>query len=176
MTLADRIVVLEGGEVRQADAPIALYKRPRNAFVAHFIGSPRMNLFDARVTGRTADGLRIGTAAGWDLTLPGVWEVAEGTEVSLGIRPEDMAPADAGPSDIDTSVILSERLGMETFISFEVGGESGTARIAGDRMLAHGAPLRLRVDRAACHLFAADGTALAPAPDSAAGLQEGAAR
>src|SRR5881409_625098 len=83
MTLGDRIVVMSGGKALQIGRPQDVYRRPANLFVAGFIGSPPMNL----LRGRAADGkLVVG-----DLTLP--WEAATPPDVAVGLRPEDLVPA-----------------------------------------------------------------------------------
>jgi multiple sugar transport system ATP-binding protein len=99
MTLADRIVVLNAGSVEQVGAPLELYHRPRNLFVAGFIGSPQMNFVDAEVLAADPSGVK--------LALPGGGAVAatvngsalrQGDKVKLGIRPEHLQPDSAGAS------------------------------------------------------------------------------
>ena len=161
MTLADRIVVLKDGEVMQADHPIQLYTRPQNAFVGQFIGSPRMNLFPAKVDSVGGGTARIATASGWRFDVPVEAGLAAGREADLGIRPEDLVLAEPGaPAQIESRAILAERLGMETYLSFETGGEPAIARIQGDHRIASGTPIRLSVDPSRCHLFDREGRAL----------------
>jgi len=89
MTLADRIVVLNGGVIEQVGRPMELYERPRNLFVAEFIGSPKMNLLPAEIVTASATGATVRTAAGEslrptvDASPPG-----PGDAVTLGVRPE----------------------------------------------------------------------------------------
>ncbi|TNC51661.1 ABC transporter ATP-binding protein [Rubellimicrobium rubrum] len=159
MTLADKIFVLKEGNVMQADHPIGLYDAPANAFVAQFIGSPRMNIFDALVervdTGEAT--LRFGQ--GWRLALTDTADVAAGDRIRLGIRPEHLSLSDAG--EVEASVIIAERLGMETYISFDAGGsDPAVARVAGDHVIEPGARVRLAIDRQSCRLFDASGRAL----------------
>ncbi|MCB1719741.1 MAG: ATP-binding cassette domain-containing protein, partial [Candidatus Competibacteraceae bacterium] len=82
MTLADRIVIMRDGHVQQVGAPLEVYDRPANLFVAGFIGSPEMNLIE----GRAAQGRF--QAGDFSIDLPDGMTVADGAEISLGIRPE----------------------------------------------------------------------------------------
>lgn len=164
MTLADRIVVLKDGEVMQADNPISLYKRPSNAFVAQFIGSPRMNLFQGRVESAGSELARIATKSGWNFEVPIRPGVTAGDAVQLGIRPEDLLlAAPRAPAQIESRAILAERLGMETYLSFQTGEEPAIARIQGDHPISSGTEVRLYADPDNCHLFDTDGRALPPA-------------
>src|SRR6266568_3109174 len=102
MTLGDRIVVLNGGAVQQIDTPLATYRRPRNTFVAGFIGSPAMNLLPGAIVRHGGAGGALEFRAEGDafsLGLPLAWQRAlgnaEGRPVILGIRPEDLRPAAA---------------------------------------------------------------------------------
>ena len=94
MTLADRIVVLNAGRIEQAGEPMELYRRPRNIFVAGFIGSPKMNFFPAKAES-VADGravLRMTSAEGAALSLPlSEWNIAAGDELTVGARPDILA-------------------------------------------------------------------------------------
>jgi len=96
MTLADKIVVLRDGLIEQVGSPIALYDRPENAFVAQFIGSPKMNFFTAN-----------------DLTNNGAAllgrEINAGMQV--GLRPEHLTLADASSAVVEGSLELVENLG-----------------------------------------------------------------
>lgn len=160
MTLADRIVVLKEGEVQQADHPIALYQQPDNLFVAQFIGSPKMNVFEAKVESVENGTARISTTAGWSTELDRVQNLRAGDLILLGIRPEDLSLADTATADIMTTAQLSERLGMETYITFDTGQEPAIARIAGDHRIGSGEAVAFRINRAACHTFDRAGKAI----------------
>ena len=106
MTLADRIVILRDGRIEQVGTPRQVYEDPANTFVAGFIGSPRMNLLDARWTGPGR--LRL---ADTDVSMPTLATApAAGTEVAYGIRPEhlriDPDAADALPATVEFSEYL----------------------------------------------------------------------
>ena len=93
MTMADKIVVMNGGNVEQIGAPLELYDRPANLFVAGFIGSPAMNMMRGRISGngfRSADGTQ------WPLPARNGHAPAEG-EAVYGIRPEHLAPGPRRP-------------------------------------------------------------------------------
>ncbi len=96
MTLADKIVVLRDGRIEQVGAPITLYERPQNAFVAQFIGSPKMNFFDAADLADTA-------AATLGYTLE--------DDVQIGLRPEHLTPSSGGDYVLEGKLELVENLG-----------------------------------------------------------------
>jgi ABC-type sugar transport system ATPase subunit len=96
MTLADKIVVLRDGQIEQVGSPIELYERPRNAFVAQFIGSPKMNFFDG------AD-LCDGASALLSHDL--------GAGVQIGLRPENLTPATSAKAVVEGTLELVENLG-----------------------------------------------------------------
>jgi multiple sugar transport system ATP-binding protein len=112
MTMADKIVVLQAGRIEQAGAPLDLYDRPANAFVATFIGSPSMNLLDGTVRG---DAVEVGSAR---LPLPPGAPVAEGQRVRYGIRPEHLGVAAEGLSG---TVAVVEPTGSETHVVLRTG-------------------------------------------------------
>jgi len=99
MTLADRIVALNAGRVEQTGAPLELYARPRNRFVAGFIGSPKMNFFPATAT-RDGDNITlrltsVGDDAAPELSLPAAnWRIADGAQVTVGARPDALYAGD----------------------------------------------------------------------------------
>ena len=156
MTLADKIVVLKQGEVHQIDNPIALYKKPQNTFVAQFIGSPRMNLIKAKVTGLEGTDCQIESGNGWRFALPRRGDLQVGDAFSLGVRPESLTLASSDDSSsINSTVLMVERLGLETYVSVEAGkGEEPIiARLVGDYDMKPGQPVRLTVDPEACHYY-----------------------
>jgi lactose/L-arabinose transport system ATP-binding protein len=124
MTLADRIVVLRGGEVEQVGAPLELYDDPANLFVAGFIGSPRMNFLAAEVveagSGRVT--VTLASQPGIRLTLPIASSVNSGDKVTLGIRPEHFVDARKGDADLDIDVDVAEHLGSTSYIYAQIGG------------------------------------------------------
>ncbi|MGY4751335.1 sn-glycerol-3-phosphate import ATP-binding protein UgpC [Pannonibacter sp. Q-1] len=122
MTLADRLVVLNGGQIEQIGDPISVYERPASTFVASFIGSPAMNL----ITTASANG-RLSLPGGAGLDAP---DMGKGAEVILGVRPEHLAlaseqPAEAGGLTLDVVAGVLEPVGAESFLYGTVGSEAG---------------------------------------------------
>jgi multiple sugar transport system ATP-binding protein len=98
LTLADRVVVLRGGDVQQVGTPLEVFRRPRNLFVAGFLGSPAMNLLRARVASIEGPTARLdieGFGAEACLPLSG-WNVRAGQEVVVGLRPEELVVTGGG--------------------------------------------------------------------------------
>ena len=154
MTLADKIVVLDGGRVQQAGAPMDLYKAPANRFVAGFIGSPRMNFLDVRVSAVAAGLVTVESPAVGSLTLPGRG-FAPGDAAVLGLRPQALGRAE-GAGTLHGRVLMVERLGPETVVSLATpSGETALAALPQDLSFAPGAEVAFRFDPAEAHLFAA---------------------
>lgn len=117
MTMADRIVVLRGGVIEQVGPPLELYNRPRNRFVAGFIGSPRMNFVPGTVT--RVDGAEFDVESdGYGLlTLPlDGRELKVAQKLTLGVRPEDLEPADPGEPAWSLVVDVNEQHGSSTYL------------------------------------------------------------
>ena len=164
MTLADKIVVLNGGVVQQVGSPLDLYNTPANLFVAGFIGSPRMNLISGSVAEVTPERLRIvsGPSSFW-LEARG-HGLTQGAEITLGIRPHALSVDPSGT--LAGKVQLVEQLGNETVIRVLLAvGTEVTAVLAGQGVHAVGGPIALGFDAAAVHLFGADGNRIALSGD-----------
>ena len=110
MTMADKIVVMRDGIVEQIGAPLALYDRPANAFVATFIGSPAMSLLKGRIG---ADGQSVQIAAGAAVAVPGL-TAEPGRDVTIGVRPENLT---LGSTGIACKVTIVEPTGADTLVS-----------------------------------------------------------
>ena len=136
MTMADKIVVMHDGQVEQVGAPLELYDRPANRFVAGFIGSPAMNFLPARV-----DGDRIAFPDGVDFSVPLRTGLENGREVVLGIRPEHLEVAADG---FEAEVVVIEPTGSETQLFARVGGQEITAVFRERHAFAPGQKIRLR--------------------------------
>jgi len=121
MTMGDRVAVLKDGVLQQVDSPRAMYDRPANVFVAGFIGSPAMNLFDVEVA---ADGTtRLGS---FTMTLPREASAAlTSTRANLGVRPEDLSLVGHGKG-IPATVEVVEELGSDAFLHASVRGSDDT--------------------------------------------------
>jgi len=163
MTMADRIVVMRNGGIEQVGAPLELYNRPVNSFVAGFIGSPAMNMFDGRAAGFTESGLEVEFADSAKAIFPcgnrGACNVDGG--VTVGIRPEHFTFGRPSDGVIGGEVHAVERLGNETFAyAISAGGRDLVIHSPGDRNFTVGDRIRAGYSVAASHLFDADGRAV----------------
>ncbi|TDC77200.1 ABC transporter ATP-binding protein [Streptomyces hainanensis] len=167
LALADRIAVLSDGRVRQVGTPTEVFRRPANTFVASFIGSTPMNLLPGTVTAGAR--VLVGDAA---LPAP-VGEIAPGTPVVYGIRPEylRLTPT-AGEDTVTGEITVVENLGSTQLLTLE--GPAGTVQVVvpEDSEAAPGAPLHVvpRADRALLYRPDGDGELLTncPTPGGAA--------
>ncbi|MGA8660435.1 MAG: ABC transporter ATP-binding protein [Chthoniobacterales bacterium] len=154
MTMADTIVVLRDGAVEQVGAPIELYARPRNQFVAGFLGTPQMNMLKAKVRTVTAEGMSLcagGGAGAIQAAVDGKGNLV-GADCTVGIRPEHLALSDSGA--LAGTVIATEMLGSETIVFANLqSGENLTASIRGIRSLQPGAIVHFSVNPRFVHIF-----------------------
>jgi len=152
MTLADRIVILKGGDIEQVGTPDEVYNRPQSVFVGGFVGSPAMNFARARVEAGClsfADGNRLALSsvrAGRETNL-------EGRDVIVGIRPEHFGAIADPAAAISARVQVVEPLGSDTLVHFSVGGDVLTARMPPETRPEPGAEIRIGVDPSKIHLF-----------------------
>jgi multiple sugar transport system ATP-binding protein len=138
MTMADKIVVLNRGNIEQVGSPLELYKSPRNLFVAGFIGSPKMNLIE------------------------GAYAQSKGAKTA-GIRPEHLLPSRESGTWAGT-VTVAEHLGADTFLHVNVDGFGTiTARVDGEFGIKHGERVYLTPDESKLHLFDDKGLTLSRA-------------
>ena len=149
MTMADKIVVLNGGHVEQVGSPLDLYDRPKNRFVASFIGSPAMNLLNGEVTA-VEGGLATITLAGSTLDIPASKGLAAGNKIILGIRPEHLKLADAG---VLAKVRVVEPTGSEIHVVLQFQDQEITVVFRERHTLAPGDEVFLGVELDQVHLF-----------------------
>jgi multiple sugar transport system ATP-binding protein len=151
MTMADKIAVLRFGEVEQFGAPLDLYNRPRNLFVAGFIGSPKMNFLAGQVVEGDRGTLALST--GEQVAIPEEgFEHRPGQEVTLGIRPVDIQPATDGVIRMEVRTV--EQLGGESYIYGEVSdGTRLTVHSPGQTEVRSGEGISLALTPARIHLF-----------------------
>ncbi len=143
MTMADKIVVLNGGAIEQVGSPLELYAKPRNLFVATFIGSPRMNILATR------------TAATSGLQLPATTE-------KVGIRPEHVELTGPGGGVVDGVITMSEHLGADSYHTVQLAdGSTVNARTDGTKLGGRGEPVGLRFNLPRLHAFDAGGATIA---------------
>jgi len=159
MTMADRIVVLRDGRIEQAGSPLELYNRPANQFVAGFIGSPKMNFIDARLTGRDAQTITVTAPGGVKLALPArSAHHLDGDSLVLGIRPEHVVIADTG---VPMQVNLTEQLGNNTVLyGSVVEDQSMVVQVVGQSPIKRGDTVHLQLPLDHCHAFSSNGLSL----------------
>jgi multiple sugar transport system ATP-binding protein len=146
MTMADKIVVLHDGVVEQVGAPLDLYDRPNNLFVAGFIGSPAMNLLKGKVE---REGFVIDGTNG--LTLPFTSApIAPGLPAVYGIRPEHFS---LDPAGFPIKVEVVEPTGSETQVIAHIGGQEITAVFRERITAGPGEVIRIAPQREHAHLF-----------------------
>ena len=164
MTLAQKIAVLNKGRIEQVATPSELYNRPRNLFVAGFIGSPQMNVLQARVTTVGARGVGVTTPGGTALMIAsGPLPLVLGAPVQVGIRPEALELADDGA--LPGTVRIVEYLGGLTIVHVSRGAEEPlVVQLPGDFSVRSGQTIRLNPIASGMHLFDAAGYRLAGGP------------
>lgn len=156
MTLGDRIAVMQFGFLQQVGAPLELYDRPANIFVASFIGSPEINRVDADLAFEN-DGFVV-RGDGFKLSLPLSARAAGLTSgaVVLGIRPENLARCDAtGISDgvFKGEITLIEQMGAQTVLGCRVGKATLRAMVPRDDSASRGQPIFMHWASGSIHLF-----------------------
>lgn len=163
MTMADRIAVLNAGKIEQYASPLELYDRPRNIFVATFIGSPKMNILD--VTAHKDDTLIL--KGGNRLPIPGLGHNYSSNPKSLGIRPEHIECSLKG-GQWKGVVALEEQLGSDAFFYVDVPGMGQwTVRGVGQRGISAGQEVFLTPSLPHCHIFDLAGERLAHSKEEA---------
>ena len=144
MTMADRMIVMNEGVAEQIGTPLEVYETPRTLFAAQFIGSPAMNIFDARIdAGRVTFG---------DTALGGT--TGRDGDVKLGIRPEHLVPDDKG--GLEVTLQIAEPLGANTLLHGQIAGtgKSVTVSLSGVHQIDPGqANRRFSVHPDHIHLF-----------------------
>lgn len=170
MTLADRIVLLNAGEavardgsVAQCGAPLELYHRPCNKFVAGFIGSPKMNFVDASLLSASAEMATVKLHTGEQLQVRvDASKLAAGSPVTLGLRPED-AIVGTVTQHVLCTVQWQERLGETTYLYLDRGTPSNplVVKAPGNAFANPGERVALSFPPQHLHLFDAQGRAMA---------------
>lgn len=173
MTLADKVVVMNAGKIEQVGAPLQLYHQPKNRFVAGFIGSPKMNFMDAKISAHNehgklqieVNGHRINSVFDAKQTDP----VDIGSPICLGIRPEHVcisASTDANANananaGMPAQIVMVERLGSENLAYLDLAnGNKLTMSLDGNNGLKRGDIVHVQFDLEHMHLFNQQGQAL----------------
>jgi alpha-glucoside transport system ATP-binding protein len=159
MTLADRIVVLSAGRIEQVGPPLELYERPKNLFVAKFIGSPAMNIIPATIRD-TGENTGIELRGGTVVSVPVATASSEkGKAASFGIRPEDLTVTTGDNYLFEGKVAIVEALGEVTLLYIDglSDEEPIIAKIPGIFKADKGSVLRFTAEESKMHLFDAEG-------------------
>jgi len=162
MTLADKIVVLEGGRIAQVGKPLELYHYPANRFVAGFIGSPKMNFLPVKVTATAIDQVQVELPNRQQVWLPvDSAGVQPGSNMSLGIRPEHLLPSEVADVSLSGVVQVVEQLGFETQIHIQIPAlrQNLVYRQNDVVLVEEGAHYAIGLPPQRCHLFREDGSA-----------------
>ncbi|NPC55360.1 ABC transporter ATP-binding protein [Caenimonas soli] len=150
MTMADRIVVMHDGIVEQIGTPLELFDRPRNLFVAQFIGSPAMNVVAGTL--RTGDGQTWVEAEGQRWPASALTQARDGLAVHYGVRPGDISVSTSG-NGIPAKVIVVEPTGAETELLVEVGKAQLVVVLHGRTAVQPDDIVRLDIASGKAHVF-----------------------
>jgi multiple sugar transport system ATP-binding protein len=153
MTLGEKIIVLHQGEIQQIGAPSDIYHRPKNLFVAGFVGQPQMNFFQGRWDGHRLlcddGGMEL------DLTriVPDPAMPAAQTGFTLGVRAEDLRACDAADPWFSGNAEFVEDLGSDRYVHLFSGGVKLVARLSAQHPVRRGDTVHLKADPERLHLF-----------------------
>jgi multiple sugar transport system ATP-binding protein len=160
MTLADRVVVMNGGLIEQIGAPNDLYHNPKTRFVAGFIGSPAMNFIPAKLE---SNGVGLKVRLSDKITMPvpenraARYRDAVSKEVLFGLRPEHITEMRAGEQkpgeEFAVTLDVVEPMGMETMVFFKIDGTEVCARVEPSAAKAPGETMQLRANLDHMHLI-----------------------
>ncbi|MDQ1195713.1 ABC transporter ATP-binding protein [Agrobacterium sp. SORGH_AS 787] len=156
LTLADRIAIMKAGVIQQLDDPVSIYNRPKNLFVAGFIGSPSMNFLRGELVEK--DGKVVFTTNGVSFSLDGYEALAPlsaGRPVVLGVRPEHIrVDADITGGEVHEAVVdIEEPMGADNLIWLKHAGHTISVRVGGHRRFAPGTRVKLGFDMTMASLF-----------------------
>jgi len=144
MTLADRVVVMNDGQIMQIGTPEEVYNHPANLFVASFIGSPAMNLIPGHINN--------GTFSADNIQVSNLGDLPDG-EITLGYRAEDASISDAANAQITAPIYSVELLGDATMITVKAGGDLVSTKADKEFRQAIGSPISLSIATSNIHLF-----------------------
>jgi multiple sugar transport system ATP-binding protein len=150
MTLGDKVVVMRNGKVHQIDQPETIYARPADTFVARFIGSPEMNLYQGRLLQK--DGRSHFQGAGFSLDLGALKPNVGQGEVEVGIRPEDIEICQSATA-LRGKVEMISNIGSEKYLHVGLGNVSLTVRAPKEAIFQPGQPILLTIDPDRLHIF-----------------------
>jgi multiple sugar transport system ATP-binding protein len=151
MTLGDKVVVMKDGKIHQIGRPEAIYDRPADTFVAGFIGSPSMNLFQGKLV-KTGKGF-IFHHADFSLNIPDIPFHIDEDAVEIGIRPEDIELAKGSDNLLEAKVEIISNVGSEKYIHARIGSLILTARASKEDVFASGDGVFLGINPSRLHIF-----------------------
>ncbi|MNY13459.1 sn-glycerol-3-phosphate import ATP-binding protein UgpC [compost metagenome] len=156
LTLADRIAIMKSGVIQQLADPVTIYNKPRNLFVAGFIGSPSMNFLRGELIEK--DGKVVFTTNGVTFALDGYHPetpLAAGRAVVLGVRPEHVrVDADIVGGEVHEAIVdIEEPMGADNLIWLKHAGHTMSVRVGGHRRFSPGTKVRLGLDMTMASLF-----------------------
>ncbi len=158
MTMADKIVVMRNGHIEQVGAPLELFNKPVNKFVAGFIGSPAMNFFQGKIISANEGAYEAQLDNGAQFkfkTKAGLLNAED--KIDLGVRPEDLQPGKDGAGKIVGKATAVERLGAQTYVYLSSPiKESMIIHHAGDLDVQSGEEIEVSFNLESCHLFGPD--------------------
>jgi sn-glycerol 3-phosphate transport system ATP-binding protein len=149
MTLSDKLVVMNAGQIEQVGTPSEVYRRPQTRYVATFIGSPPMNILPGRVAGDGMVTVGNGRLAVTDMR-PGL---APETAVDVGLRPEDLRVGPAGSGSVDLAVDFVEELGATQLFHGKIARAEFVVQAPTGQIAADAKALSLAIDAGNVHLF-----------------------
>jgi multiple sugar transport system ATP-binding protein len=161
MTMADKIVVLNAGRIEQVGSPLELYNRPRNRFVAGFIGNPKMNFLEGTATRADGMGVTVDLGSLGTMIVPRPAPTSlSGQQVVVGVRPEHVSLGSEGFAMTLTPTLI-ERLGIHTIAYSPLAdGENFIALFDGEPAVNAGQELKISIDPRQVHLFDTAGQAV----------------
>jgi len=161
MTLADKIVIMKDGYIEQVGSPEEVFARPRNLFVATFIGSPAMNLMPASVQARDGRPILVSGSLTFDAPAALASSLKPAQNVTVGVRPSDISLVNAG-AGYDASIEVTEYLGTEALLNLKIGSQEIVAQVPASQRPAHNTQAtRIAFDPRHLHVFdTASGQAL----------------
>lgn len=155
MTMADKIMVMRNGVIQQVGSPADVFDKPANRFVADFIGTPSINLFEGKVA--SENGRPIFRGENFKLPLSSETSFESGRKMVYGLRPQHIHvltdPSEAHPHAIEAKLILSETTGTETQFSFDFGGHKLIVANQGRYHIPLNTVCRLKFDIERAHFF-----------------------
>ncbi len=152
MTLADKIVIMKDGAIEQVGTPEEVFSRPRNLFVATFIGSPAMNLIPARVASENGRPVLVGDAIA--LPVPEGVTLSAGRQVTIGVRPSDVVILPEGATGGHAATVeVTEYLGVEALVALRIGSQELMAQTAAALRPVRDSRVRIDFAPGRLHLF-----------------------